>query len=195
MLPNARVKFNVIYFNFLEQLYSLLSNQTLMTLENPLFHNDDPFSPPPEKQKELHDINDGSLYYQAYHRYVKNPFRDILCRLILFVDGTHLSANGKLTLEPVTMTVSILKKGARRLPYAWRTLGFINKLANICYPKRKDYTVSSNRAADYHYILDVIFASLWEAQSSGGIWWDLWYQGQTHRVCLKVPIFFVICDL
>jgi hypothetical protein len=102
----------------------------------------------------------------------------------------------RLVLEPITMTLSsIFKKEVERHPYhAWRTLGSINKLGNVKYKKRKDHSTTSDRSSDYHFVLDIIFASLWEAQSSGGILWNLWYQGKTTPVCLKIPVFLVICD-
>jgi hypothetical protein len=111
-LRKAQVKFNAIYFNFLEQMYSLLMDNILMQSDNLLFHNDNPFSPPPKQDPPvLHNIkNDGSLYRNAYHKYVKNPSLDLLCGLIFFIDSTHLSVNGRLILEPVTMTLSIFKK-------------------------------------------------------------------------------------
>jgi hypothetical protein len=78
-LPKSHVKFNVIYFNFLEQMFSLLSGTTLIKAENLLFHNDDPFAPPPNQNpKELHDINDGSVYRPAYQKFVHVPNWDII---------------------------------------------------------------------------------------------------------------------
>jgi hypothetical protein len=144
-LPKAQVKFNVIYFNFLEQMYSLLMDNILMQSDNLLFHNDNPFSSPPKQDPPiLHDINDGSLYRNAYHKYVKNPSLNLLCGLIFFIDGTHLSINGRQILEHVTMTLSIFKKEVQWHPHAWRTLGFINKLGNVKYKKRKDHSTTSD---------------------------------------------------
>jgi hypothetical protein len=62
-LPKAQVTFNMIYFNFLEQMDSLLMDNILMQSDNLLFHNDNQFSPPPKQDPPvLHNINDGSLY-------------------------------------------------------------------------------------------------------------------------------------
>jgi hypothetical protein len=154
-LPKSLVKFNVIHFNFLEQMFSLLSDTTLIKAENLLFHNDNPFPPPPNQNpKELQDINDGSVYRKAYQKFVHVPNRDIICRLILFIDETHLSVQGHLTLEPVTMTLAILNKEARRYPHAWRTLGFINRISNVDSAKNK--TATSDKAGDYHFVLSTI---------------------------------------
>jgi hypothetical protein len=92
------------------------------------------------------------------------------------------------------MTLSIFKKEVQWHPHAWRTLGFINKLGNVKYKKRKDHSTTSDRSSDYHFVLDIIFASLWEVQSSSGILWNLWYQGKSIPVCLKMPVLLVICE-
>jgi hypothetical protein len=45
--------------------------------------------------------------------------------IILYIDKTKLSLTGKLTLFPVTMSLSIFTQAMRRQARAWRTLGFI----------------------------------------------------------------------
>jgi hypothetical protein len=45
--------------------------------------------------------------------------------IVLYIDKTKLSLTGKLTLFPVTMSLSILTKATQRQSCAWQTLGFI----------------------------------------------------------------------
>jgi hypothetical protein len=75
-LPMAKKVLHLAVFPFLDGLYSLLTDPEVMLEKNLLFHNNDPFCPPPadfgDSKFVLKDVNDGSLYCEAYNKHVIN---------------------------------------------------------------------------------------------------------------------------
>jgi hypothetical protein len=190
-LPGSGETVDITIHEFLPQLYSLLTDPTLMHDDNLLFWDDDPFGKPVPRRGgsyELVDIIDGSVYREAYHTHVKDCKRDLLVPIILYIDKTHVDASGRLCLEPVTFTLGIFKKEVRKDPMAWRPLGFIPNQSNI------EAVKPIEKAQDYHYILGFILGSLRQAQESNGIAWCFKYRNQFYNVVMKVPILFVIGD-
>ena len=63
-----------------------------------LFHNNDPFSFPPDEFDDpeylYSDVYDGSLFQEGYYEYIKDPSLDVLCGVILFIDKTHIDSKG-----------------------------------------------------------------------------------------------------
>ena len=60
----------------------------------------------------LRDINDGSVYHDAFLHYIQVPGTDILVPIIFYIDKTktHVDQQGRLCLEPVSFTLGIFKK-------------------------------------------------------------------------------------
>ena len=113
---------NIVTHDFLEQLYSLLSDPDLMKDENLLFTDGNSFQAPSKDKPAdyiLRDINDGSVYLDAFLHYTKVTGTVILVPIILYIDKTHVDQQGCLFLEPVSFTLGIFKKEIRILSFAW----------------------------------------------------------------------------
>ena len=201
LLPNAQQSIDIVRFDFLDQLYSLLSDPDINRPENLIFPGDDPFEAP-EKIKPNHqmtDFIDGSVYRIAYHEHVKIPGTDVLCPIIFFIDKTYVDRQGRLTLEPISFTLGIFNKSTRRKFRAWHTLGFVNNFANIRYTGD---STAADKAQDYHFILDTILSSYVIAQQKNGVLWKLKYRivdGEQYKklsrtVSLKIPLLLVLGD-
>ena len=196
LLPNAQVEIEVVTHNFMECLYSLLTDRELMQDDNLLLlpqpdGSHSPFGSPPKQTPSyvLHDITDGSVYRDAFKVHVQVPGRDLLVPIIFFIDKTFCDVNGRLTLEPVSMTLGIFKKEVRRLPHAWRCLGYVPNMAHF----RSNMT-SLQKATDYHFILSTILESYKAAQKLPGILWQFPFQGQKKEVVMKIPLLLVLGD-
>jgi hypothetical protein len=190
-LPGSGETVEITIHHFLPQLYSLLTDPTLMHENNLLFWNDNPFGEPEAKRGGNHvmkDVIDGSVYREAYRTHVKVKGRDLLVPIILYIDKTHVDPTGRLCLEPVTFTLGIFKKEVRKDPMAWRPLGFIVNQSNLATYK------SLQKAQDYHFVLSSILESLQKAQEEAGIAWSFKYHNKVYNVVMKVPILFVIGD-
>lgn len=191
-LPRSLRIVDVTTYDFRAQLYSLLSDTHLMCDTNLLFFEDHPFGVPVGARLSDHvltDITDGSVYRKAYSIFVQIEKRDLLVPIILFIDKTHIDAKGRLCLEPVTFTLGIFTKEARKHSYAWRPLGFI-----VNQNLGKTGSNPTDRAEDYHFVLSHILGSLKKAQASNGIHWSLVFAKTEYNVVMKIPILLVIGD-
>ena len=85
----------------------------MILIQNLLFTDGNPFQAPSmDKLADyiLRDINDGSVYHDAYLHYIQVPGTDILVPIIFYIDKTHVDQQGCLCLEPVSFTLGTFKK-------------------------------------------------------------------------------------
>ena len=195
-LPGCGQTVELMVHDFKDQLYSLLSDPDVMRDENLLFHNNNPFQPPLDPRKRngqyiYQDVNDGSVYYDAYQTQCKVEGRDILSAVIAFADKSHMDVtNSRLTMEPFIVTLSLFKKELRTKSMFWRPLGYLANQSQITYPSAH----SVDKASDYHVMIQHILQSLVDVQNGPGIAWNLKYMGVTHKVVFKFPLMFVSGD-
>ena len=113
LLPHCMRRVNMVYHNLNAMLYSLLSSPDLMKDHNLLFHNDDPFSPPPAQFTNLGDINTGRFYRETYKEHITPGSNKVLCPLILYMDETTTDNYGRLSITPLNFTLGIFKRKVR----------------------------------------------------------------------------------
>ncbi len=190
LLPQAQQFVKITTHNVLASLFSLLTDNQLMTDENLIF-KDNPFEDPNlDRSCYIEDINDGSCYKQAFIKYCKDPKKDVMCPIILFIDKTHTDAKGNQTLEPVCMTLGIFNATTRNKESAWRIIGFIPSSSTITGRK----LTSSQKRSDYHAMLQVVLAPLEQLQKCHGLAFDMTYKNTKLSVSLKIPILFICGD-
>jgi hypothetical protein len=115
------------YFEFTNQLYSLVSDRALFgNLDNLDVNVDNPFGKYVPPNGLLSTINSGQWYNLAYQHEVKDPSKDFVMPIIFACYEKHLQKGGKAAFWPLLFTTSILNQQTRTLPIAWRTLGYIN---------------------------------------------------------------------
>ena len=105
---------------------------------------------------------------------------------VLFGDKTFVDVKGRLTIEPYSFTLSFFTKEARKLPSAWRPLGYITNTSKL------SATDPLVKLHDYHFILQKCLQSLIDVQQTDGIDWILRYKNKDHLVRMKFPLLCVI---
>ena len=118
---------DVVVFSLKGALVSLLSNKELMKEECLLLHKDDPFKIP-RKSDVVGELNSGWWHRETASSVCIEEDRDILLPIVIFLDGNQIDTNGKLNIEPFTITLGIFNRATRNLPQAWRTIGFLENL-------------------------------------------------------------------
>ena len=189
-LPNAEKEVRVTTHNILHSILSLLNDKDLMKETNLIFDTNPLENPSHRVSHTFNDINDGQCYIDAYHHYCKDPLKDVLCPLILFIDKTHTDAKGNQTLEPIIFTLGIFNKETRNKENAWRTIGFVPSMDHISNKKLE----SSQKQADYHALMNVVLTPLAHLQSLNGLDFDFHYYNTVYKVSLKIPILFITGD-
>ena len=193
VLPRGSI-IPVMTFSLKGALLSLLSDPMLMTENNLLINCDNPRVI--DKQDHmLGDINSGWWYHNT-HRDVCKGLNDVLLPILLFIDGSNIDNNGRLSVEPVTMTLGIFNRSTRNQANAWKTIGFIENLANkTSHDKVKTNKQTKLKYQDIHAMIDHILGELKLIQGrNGGFDWTLSLNNRHHEITFKVAVQIVIGD-
>ena len=100
--------------------------------EDYLFNDpDDPFAPPSEDLNYIADLNTGQSYIQTWHRLITKPGKQILCPIILYIDGAATGQFVDLPITAVKIALGIHTRLAREKPHFWGTIGYIPQPTKI----------------------------------------------------------------
>ena len=94
---------------------------------------------------------------------------DVLCPIILFIDGTTIDNNSRLTLWPVLCTFGFFTQKTRESSSAWRLLGHIPQIDGYEDAKKKGMKESVMKRIDYHDMLGHLLDDIVELENSMGI--------------------------
>ena len=199
LLPGKHVgrhEIKVTSFNFKSQVHSLLSDSMLNKTENLVINPESPFSQYVPPDGKLSECLSGSWYRDAWSHMEAQQLGNFLCPVILYIDKTHLSITGKLTLFPVMMSLGIFTAATRRHSYAWRPLGFIaNESVNFSKDQRSENDADTKNER-FHTILKSILQSFKNAQVPGALRnLNLQLGEHVKRCDLYMPLQFIIGDV
>ena len=124
ILPCSKAKVNLVMHDAKAQIVSMLTDPRIKD-DDWLFHNDDPFCPPPKDFKILGDINTGRAYRETYKKLVKDPTKDVLFPFIYYIDGTVVGMYDNMPVEAFKLTNGLLKRNIRNKTFASRFLGYV----------------------------------------------------------------------
>ena len=99
-LPNMETM-DVICYDFVAQLLSILQDKSLMTKENLLLDTKDPLAMFEPEDGHLGEALSGSIYRQLYKELVTNPTRQLLVPLRAYTDGTNIDTMSHFSVEPL----------------------------------------------------------------------------------------------
>jgi hypothetical protein len=216
-LPSSGAKVKIMTNSMEWCLQSLLTDPSIAD-DDYLFHNNDPFCPPPEESLVVGDINTGQAYCESYQKYIKIPGKQVLLPVIFYIDGTATAQFSDLPVTALKFTLGIFNRKARDRPQMWRILGYVPNFSKEKSHGRRQFYNSGHiesanlglsmshdegnvgdndvvPAQDLHTILAKILEPYIHIQESGGFEWDLSYQGKVHRGIQFIPYVHMIkCD-
>ncbi len=126
VLPHSQSRIDLVVHYFHQEVQSLLSDPR-WTDDDYLFHNDDPFSPPPDAFTTVGDINTGLAYRKTYEQLITDPTKQVLLPITMYMDGAITGQYDHLPIEIMKFTIGIFNAKARDKVYAWRNLGYVTK--------------------------------------------------------------------
>ena len=183
----------IVTFSLMGSIVSLLTNKSLMKEENLLLDSKNPLKKP-SLSNTFNDVNSGWWYQKTVNTYCTNN-NDLLLPIILFIDGSNIDKSGRLSAEPVSMTLGIFNRDTRNKPEAWRTLGFIESLEHKVVDDEIKINKQLGKINDYHAILGMILKEMKNLQGkSGGFHWNLSMRNTSYDVVFKVVLQFIIGD-
>ena len=197
---------NITKFDLSSMILSLLIDQNLihpsnMLLEDQYFRNPQEFENLPNSQKKYGDIHTGSWFLNAHNKTCRKDSNDVLCPLIIFIDGTPIDTYGNLKLEAIMFTLGIFNRTTRNKSRAWRLLGYVPNLEEEmlynygCNDTRTKKLREKLRKKDYHHMLCFLLEDLVKIQNSNGILWNyIDSNNVSQTVNLRFSLMFVIGD-
>lgn len=185
----------LVKFDFVPQLKSLLQNKSLMTSENLAIDTANPFGK--HHPTILGEAISGSVHTELYNNLVTDPDNQFMTALICYIDKAHV-IDDKYVLEPLTFTLAVFKEEARRYAEFWRPLGYVS-----CQTKskiEKAMKARQERGAnyrDYHTQLGILFEQIRALQRSTSDALKacpIVIDGKTYTKDILVPILCFIVD-
>ena len=193
-LPSGK-KIDVTAFSFKAKLASILMDDDLMQQQNLLLNRDNPFAPPHNDHGVLSDLNTGWWWRETWLE-TCTAGDEILCPIVLFLDAGR--ATKRVSVEPLTFTIGLLKRDMRNLSKAWRTLGYLENISNSesdAGTEASEVKTVAGKMDEYHSILALLLHELKMLQGrDGGLQWDLKLGGKTYRVVLKFAVQVILGD-
>ena len=132
-LPHSKELVKVPCHDWSAQVRDLLTDPR-WTDEDWSFHNDNPYSDPPENWTTVGDLNTSLAFRKTWEKLIKPaPFtpcgrKKVLAVFVGYYDGTQTNKFGNASLEIVKFTLGNLNSKARTKDYAWRYIGFVRKV-------------------------------------------------------------------
>ena len=200
-LPNTKRTTDIVTFSFAHQLHRMLTDPEVMDPKNlvvdttnneKFFASAKPCNPQEGQEEEYYDdVNTGSVFASAHARLCKDKEKDVLVGLVGGLDKSFVDKKGKLTLEPLMITLpGLFNRQFRNSPRAWFPIGYVPNLDHIC--SKED---ALKKLKDYHYCLRVIMSEMIHYQRiEGGIKWKFAVNNQYIETRLHIPLFFIIGD-
>ena len=147
VLPSMNLPIEIPVNPMLGCIYSLLSDENLMTSSNLIFPDcTQPWNTIPFGDT-YSEINTG-LAYQSFQKRIKHFGNAVQIPLIFFIDGTAIDCACQHSQTPVMFTLGIFKQALRNRSKAWRNLGFIKSNVKEQY-SQQDIDVATNKTKKY----------------------------------------------
>jgi hypothetical protein len=117
-LPNVK-PLNVICYDFVPQLLSILQNKRMMSANNLVLDPNNPLAMYKPPDGRLGEALSGSVYRDMYRHLVSNPSKQLLCPLICYTDGNQIDSLSRFGVEPFLFMPAVLSHAARCKADAW----------------------------------------------------------------------------
>ena len=190
---------DVMRFDFVPQLLSLLQDPTKMVQENLVIDINQPIPMHSiDKNKPISEVLDCSAYRDAHRHAVAansalDGFRSLfVVPICCWGDATHIDQHGKFKLEPWSFTPLIFNEKARRKADFWKVLGYVNVLK---YTKAERQKLKKGQACRmYHKQLQVIMHGIHLASDQLKNVTLPIGPNRNLRVDIVCPLLYVIAD-
>jgi hypothetical protein len=194
-LPDCETM-EVICYDFVPQLLSILQNKEMMSADNLVLDPNAPLARFQPQDGRLGEALSGSVYQKLYSDLVTNPSKQFLCPLIIYTDAAAVDSLFRFLVEPLVFTVAVLSQDARSKANAWRPLGYVQQLKSSL--RSDEHNLSGDaKARNYHAQLSAMLETLRLAQSPKTSTLknvEIYLFGKVVTVDILCPILFISAD-
>ena len=120
----------------------------------------------------IDDIHTGNWFKRTHKSMINDHKKEMLCPIILYIDGVSIDSVGRKSLEPISYTLGLFKRRIRNNISAWRLLGYIpnvEKTTEIDYGSFGNKKGKFLKKIHYHEIINEILFGFKQIQKKGGI--------------------------
>lgn len=183
---------DVVCFDFVPALLSLLQDDGLMVAQNLVVNLDDPTSMYLPDDNKFGEANTGERYRELFRELITSR-NQLLVPIILYLDGTAIDSKGHIEVCPVSFTTSLFSEKVRRDSKAWRLLAFVPDLnrgrssaMNEDANNRKGME-AGRTTRNFHSVMDAIFKGMAIGQAGNDC--------RLKKVPLKVGDRWIVVDI
>jgi hypothetical protein len=160
---------DIICFDFVPALLSLLQDESLMVTENLVLDKDYPMSMYIPRDGKVGEANSGVRYRELYNELAQGK-NQLLVPIIMYLDGTAIDSKGHIEICPVSFTTSLFTEKARRDVRAWRLLGYVPDLNRGRSGAMNSFANASSEdkgrtTRNFHKVMDVMMAGWAKGQA------------------------------
>ena len=101
---------DIICFDFVPALLSLLQDESLMVTENLVINKDYPMLMYIPSDSKVGEANSGSCYRELVYQELAQGENQLLVPIIMYLDGTIIDSKGHINICPVSFTTSLFSK-------------------------------------------------------------------------------------
>jgi hypothetical protein len=181
---------DIVCFDFVPALLSLLQDDNLMLPENLVVNLDDPTSMYMPSDNKFGEAHTGERYRDLFRELI-TARNQLLVPIIMFLDGTAIDSKGHIEVCPVSFTTSLFTEKVRRKSNAWRLLGYVpdlNRGRSCAMNSYANSTGSKGRTTrNFHKVMDVILKGLATGQAGE--------DRRLKKVPLKVGAHWIVVDI
>ena len=154
---------DIVAYDFVPQILSLLQNRDIMTKKNLAIDINDPLKMYTSPNNMLNEAMSGSVYRKAYQRMITDPSTQLFVPIIQWIDRTAITGNERFSLKPYMFTPAIFTAAFRRTLPAWAFHGFLPKPK--CSSAENNVKGQGDNIRNYHKQLSAILQTFKHASN------------------------------
>ena len=157
-----------------------------------------------EIKDTFYDINSGSVYKDYDKEHVTDRINQLVCHILMYLDATLITQNGRMSLKPVSFTLGIFPRHVKKNLKAWRNLGYLcdvevsstydNPNHTPTNPKLKTANKSLRKLRDMHIVYHKLLKGFRESQNGAPIIIPIEINGKIVIKEVIIPLLIVIGD-
>ena len=190
--------------DFLKNMYRLLNNQYLMAdaqwlpLESHQYKENSN-----TVEKVYSEVTSAHWYRRTYdcmlvkHRENQSPYPPLLVAIVLGQDGTLCDKVGRVSSEPILVSIANILYEKRKKHNAWFCIGFIPPYPKTQLEKQKDSNRISTKELSnefYHSSIEFILEDLIKVQRNNGIEMMVNLNGESEKRTCYFEVAFSLGD-
>ena len=197
-LVGFREPVDLVRFDAVEMILSLLQDNNLMQTKNLVINKDDPFDNfrcGLDSGNAIGEPRMGSVY-QNYLQNEPPNTNDFQFELTMYLDRTHIDMNSRFTCCPLVLSSTLFNEKARRHYSFWRPLGYVHDVT-LRSSAENATSIRGHATMNNHRQLAVLLDGICKIQTGEDTRLNnvlLTIDGKQKRVNIKVPILYFMND-